>query len=85
MAMSETPAVLVSACLLGSRCRYNGKGELHEGVERLMARYRLVPVCPEIYGGLPTPRVPAERSGSRVVGKNGEDVTAQYGKGAEEI
>ena len=84
MAMSETPAVLVSACLLGSRCRYNGKGELHEGVERLMARYRLVPVCPEIYGGLPTPRVPAERSGSRVVGKTGEDVTAQYGKGAEE-
>ena len=65
MAMSETPAVLVSACLLGSRCRYNGKGELHEGVERLMARYRLVPVCPEIYGGLPTPRVPAEPGGGK--------------------
>lgn len=84
MAISEKPALLVSACLLGSRCRYNGKGELHEGVQGLMSRYTLVPVCPEIYGGLPTPRVPAERKGDRVQGKNGEDVTAQYEKGARE-
>ena len=84
MRKSEIPAVLVSACLLGSMCRYNGKGELHEGVQQLMSRCRLIPVCPEIYGGLPTPRVPAERQGDRVVGKNGEDVTAQYEKGARE-
>ena len=84
MGMPEKPAVLVSACLMGSRCRYNGKGELHEGVQGLMSRCRLIPVCPEIYGGLPTPRVPSERTKDRVTGKNGEDVTAQYEKGARE-
>ncbi|MCI8576354.1 MAG: DUF523 domain-containing protein [Lachnospiraceae bacterium] len=80
----EKPAILVSACLLGSKCRYNGKGELHEDVQGLMSRCHPIPVCPEIYGGLPTPRIPSERSGNRVIGKTGEDVTAQYEKGARE-
>lgn len=49
-----------------------------------LPRLRLVPVCPEILGGLPTPRTPSERQGERVVSKTGTDVTAAYRKGAEE-
>lgn len=78
------PAVLVSACLLGAECRYNEKGVLDERVRSLMEIADLIPVCPEIFGGLPTPRVPAERIGDRVQTREGSDVTAQYEKGARE-
>ena len=78
------PCVLVSACLLGINCRYAGDGKRMEGLDRLMNRAQLIPVCPEIYGGLPTPRTPAERRGDRVINRDGADVTAQYGRGAEE-
>lgn len=77
------PNVLVSACLLGVNCRYNEKGELNETLAELMSSVNLIPVCPETIGGLPTPRVPAERIGTRVVTKTGADVTAEYQKGAE--
>lgn len=77
-------AVLVSACLLGAECRYNEKGVLDERVRALMEIADLIPVCPEIFGGLPTPRVPAERIGDRVQTREGNDVTAQYEKGARE-
>lgn len=76
--------VLVSACLLGVHCRYNGKGVLDDGVLGLMQDAELVPVCPEVLGGLATPRQPAERVGDRVVTVDGVDVTAQYQRGAEE-
>ena len=75
--------ILVSACLLGVCCRYNGTGEENENVRRLQERHRLIPVCPEVYGGLSTPRPPAERRQDRVVTEAGADVTAQYRKGAE--
>lgn len=81
---SAHPAVLVSACLLGVNCRYNGKGVLEEPVKALMEKAVLIPVCPEILGGLATPRDPAERSGGRVLTINGADVTAAYEKGAME-
>ena len=76
--------LLISACLLGLPCRYNGQVlERHSWIpEQLRERYHLIPVCPEIYGGLPTPRDPAERFGDRVVTKKGVDVTSQYVKGA---
>ena len=51
---------------------------------RLLDAHTLIPVCPEQLGGLPTPRVPAERQGSRVISRSGQDVTAAYEKGAEE-
>lgn len=76
--------ILVSACLLGTPCRYNGKGVLDPAVQVLMREHQLVPVCPEILGGLPTPRTPAERQDGRVVAKDGRDVTAQYRRGAGE-
>ena len=78
--------ILVSACLLGACCKYSGGNNRCSALlDALRAGgHTVVPVCPEIYGGLPTPRPPAERQGDRVVTQAGTDVTAQYRKGAEE-
>ena len=76
--------ILISACLLGCRCRYDGASKSHPLIPALAARHALVPVCPEQLGGLPTPRPPAERRGDRVVTAAGADVTEQYRRGAEE-
>ncbi|WP_298019746.1 DUF523 domain-containing protein [uncultured Dysosmobacter sp.] len=75
--------LLVSACLLGVCCRYDGASKAHPLLPELAARHTLVPVCSEQLGGLATPRPPAERRGDRVVTGAG-DVTAQYRRGAEE-
>ena len=79
--------LLISACLLGISSRYDGKSKRvidESTVKALSERYELVPFCPEIYGGLPTPRVPSERVGNRVLMKDGTDVTENYSKGASE-
>ena len=78
--------ILISACLLGLKCRYDGHSAPAPAVEELLRRPGLhfVPVCPEQLGGLPTPRPPAERRGDRVMTRDGGDVTAQYRRGAEE-
>ena len=76
--------ILVSACLLGVYCRYNGERKQMDGIERLMECAELIPVCPEILGGLPTPRPAAERVGDRVMNREGADVTEAYRRGAEE-
>lgn len=73
--------ILISACLLGTACRYDGESKNYD-LGKLKEQYILVPFCPEIYGGMPTPRIPSEITGNRVVNKNGVDVTAQYKKGA---
>ena len=72
-------------CLLGEPCRYDGKSVPLDGtiIEKLKEKYTLVTVCPEQEGGLPTPRIPAERQGKNVVRRDGVDVTAEYRKGAE--
>lgn len=74
--------VLISACLLGAACRYDGKSVRMEGLEELQELCHLIPVCPEIYGGLSTPRIPAERAGKAVINREGQDVTGQYQRGA---
>ena len=81
--MKET--LLISACLLGADCKYNGGNNALEEAKlaALRERYRLIPVCPEQAGGLPTPRLPSERRGDRVVNKVGEDVTEAFRRGAE--
>ena len=76
--------ILISACLLGCRCRYDGASKPLDRAAELAERHTLVPVCPEQLGGLATPRPPAERQGDRVVTREGADVTAQYRRGAEE-
>lgn len=76
--------VIISACLLGANCRYDGKCGGKVDVQGLEAKYRLIPVCPEIYGGLPIPREPVERDGNRAITKSGADVTAEFMRGAQE-
>lgn len=75
--------LLISTCLLGVCCRYDGASKAHPLAAELAKRHTLVPVCPEQLGGLATPRPPAERRGNRVVTREG-DVTDQYHRGAEE-
>ena len=74
--------ILVSACLIGIGCRYDGKHKANPDVLALRERYNLIPVCPEIYGGLSTPRIPSERVGDKVMLKDGRDVTENYQRGA---
>jgi uncharacterized protein YbbK (DUF523 family) len=78
------PALLVSACLLGVRCNHEGGHSRRSAVEALSSTYRLVPVCPEVCGGLSTPRPAAERCADADVVRNvdGDDVTAAYERGA---
>lgn len=78
--------VLVSACLLGVNCRYNGVPVEDVAVTELLKRedITLIPVCPEQLGGLSTPRKPSERKGDLVVSSEGEDRTGAFTRGAEE-
>ena len=76
--------LLVSACLLGVGCRYDGGRVVKIDVERLTKLYNIIPFCPEVYGGLPTPRTPSERVGDRVKMADGTDVTEQFVRGAKE-
>ena len=75
--------LLISACLLGVRCRYDGAARRMERLEELMRRHVLVPVCPEVLGGLPTPRPPSELREGRVVTRDGQDVTEAFQAGAQ--
>ena len=77
--------LLISACLLGFPCKYDGGSNAlpAETLAALRRRWKLIPVCPEVAGGLPVPRVPSERQGERVVTRDGRDVTAEYRRGAE--
>lgn len=76
--------ILVSACLLGYECRYDGKSNKNDDVIALGEEYELISICPECFGGLPTPREPAEIKDGRVVNILGEDVTEQFKSGAEQ-
>ena len=73
--------VLVSACLMGFRCRYDGGAQRLECLDDLRERHVLIPVCPEVMGGLPTPREPSEIRDGRVVSRDGQDVTQACGCG----
>ena len=75
--------ILVSACLLGESCRYDGTSKKDEAIEELRKRFDLVPFCPEVEGGLKTPRLPNEIRFGRVFNKKGEDVTKAFLLGAE--
>lgn len=75
--------LLVSACLLGEKCKYNGGNNYSPGIAALRERFELIPVCPERLGGLPVPRIPSERVGERVLDREGADVTEAFRLGAE--
>lgn len=76
--------ILISACLAGMNCRYDGKNNFSEKIKKLMKNENTILVCPEQLGGLSTPRIPAEIIEQRVINKDGFDVTEQFRKGAEE-
>jgi len=76
---------LCSACLLGIRCRYDGKSKRNRKVIELTKKEILIPVCPEQLGGLPTPREPAEQKGKKVFTRSGKNVTKKFLKGAKEV
>lgn len=80
----EKEPILISGCLLGLCCRYDGKSKPNENIKALSEKYYLIPICPEQLGGLPTPRAPSEIIGERVVSCTGIDVTAEYRRGAAE-
>jgi len=75
--------ILVSACLAGVACRYDGGASPHPEVLRLLAAGRVLPVCPEVLGGLPVPREPVELRQGRAVGRSGLDVTEAFQAGAQ--
>ena len=75
--------ILISGCLLGLKCRYDAKEKKLPEIEKLIESYNLIPVCPEQLGGLPTPRIPAERVKDRIITQVGVDVTKEYQIGAE--
>ena len=76
--------ILISACLAGIPCRYDGGANTVTTLAELTARGEALPVCPEVLGGLPTPRIPSERlPDGRVVNAAGEDLTEAFHLGAE--
>lgn len=85
--------VFVSACLLGENCKYSGGNNLRKDLLEKLSDCEIIPVCPEVFGGLPTPRKPSEiesgfdgpdivKGNGRVINSEGEDVTKQFVDGA---
>lgn len=75
--------IMVSACLLGENCKYNGGNNLNEKVLEFVKGHEVIPVCPEVLGGLSTPRIPAEIVDGVVKNKEGKSVDREFKKGAE--
>lgn len=76
--------ILISACLIGDKCRYDGHTNYTPKFVQLLDKYELIPFCPEVEGGLKTPRNPSEiQKDGKVVMNNGKDVTRNYKTGAD--
>ena len=77
--------ILVSACLAGFPCRYDGTSKTNEKIVQLVREDKAIPVCPEQLGGLTTPRLPSEIRNGRVFSSEGRDVTPEFEKGAAAV
>ena len=75
--------ILISACLVGDNVKYDGGNNKNPLIEKLLEKYELVPFCPEVEGGLPIPRHPAEQRGEQVVNDIDEDVSDEFNRGAD--
>jgi len=75
--------ILISACLIGDKTRYDGKSNYNPLVKRLLEKYELVPFCPEVEGGMKTPRLRSERREDRVINEKKIDVTDFFISGAK--
>ena len=76
--------VVVSACLLGLKTRYDGKSSLNRDLIEILKPFTVIPVCPEQLGGLGTPRPRSEILNGRVISELGEDLTEYFIRGAME-
>lgn len=95
MIMSTKTYAVISACLMGFSCRYNGKSKFCKYLDIYLRKHILIPLCPEQLGGLSTPREKAEietgdgfyviNNNAKVFSKNGRDVTKFFLKGAYEV
>lgn len=74
--------ILVSACLLGENCKYNGGNNYSEKLAEYLKGHEVIPVCPEVLGGLPIPRIPAEICNGIVMNREGISVDSEFRKGA---
>lgn len=77
--------ILISSCLLGFNCRYDGKNQKREEMIKLLQNENIIPICGEQMGGLSTPRMPAEIIEDKIFTRDGKDVTENYNRGANEI
>lgn len=75
--------ILVSHCFLGENCKYNGGNNYNADLLEILKKHELIPVCPETFGGLKSPRLPAEIVGEKVLFSDGGDATRAFVKGAE--
>jgi len=75
---------LISACLIGENVRYDGGNTLHDVARQLIDAGKVIPVCPEVFGGMSTHRIPSEIKGDKVVSKEGVDVSHYFTKGAQQ-
>ena len=78
--------ILVSACLAGINCKYDGKNNENKYVKKLVKEGKAIPVCPEVLGGMKTPRIPCEiikdKNGKKVINKKGKNHTEEFENGA---
>lgn len=74
--------LLISSCLIGNNTKYNGKNNYIKKIEQLKLKYELIPICPEVLGGLSIPRDPSEINNDKVISINGKDVTKEFNIGA---
>lgn len=75
--------IMVSACLLGENCKYNGGNNYSRKVAEFIKGHQVISVCPEVLGGLPIPRIPSEIVGGTVMTKDGRNVDGEFRRGAE--
>ena len=77
--------IAVSACLLGENCKYSGGNNKNEAVLKFVEGKEVIPVCPEVAGGLPTPRVPVELVNGMAINRDGINVDKEFRLGVERI
>ena len=75
--------IMVSACLIGEKCKYNGKDNCSEKLLEYIKDHEVIAVCPEVAGGLSIPRIPCEIVNGIVINKDGESKDAEFRKGAQ--
>lgn len=75
--------ILVSNCILGNNCKYNGKNNYNPLIEKLKEKYKIIPICPEVMGGLSIPRKPSEIRNNKVFDIDGNDVTSYFNHGKD--